>query len=156
MYLYASTCVLVFVSVCNCVRPRLRLFARRLSFFSIPSVSSCSSVLLFVVVVVVHTFHTPILSLSPPSLHLFHLSLSPLYLPHRLHITLHKARITQATPFHLVSSLKFKVLFFFPSLCLHYKVCILLSECFVHFQLISYCIFCFDAQRVEHNFYLHC
>lgn len=91
----ASTCVLKFVSVYNHVC--LRLFACRLSFWfcSVPSVCFCSSVLF----VAVHTI--PLSSLPP-----FVSSLS-LYLPHRLPITLHKARITQATPFHLLSSSSF-------------------------------------------------
>lgn len=76
--------------------------------------STCCLCALFVVV---HTFAHILLLLLP-----FFSSLC-LYLPHRLHITLHKARITQATPFHLVSSssslplLKIQSPLFSPSVC---------------------------------------
>lgn len=62
---------------------------------SVPSVCFCSSVF---VCCCSHRSHLLLLLLPA-----FLPSLS-VYLPHRLPITLHKARITQATPFHLLSS----------------------------------------------------
>lgn len=75
---------------------------------------------------------TPPLPTPPPPLHFSSLCL---HLPHRLCISLHKARITQATPFHLLSSsscssllppslFKIQSPVFSPSVCAT-RVCIL-------------------------------
>lgn len=133
---HVSSDLSAFVTVCVC-------FARRLSCRSVPSVRFCSSVL-FVVVRTVPTLLLllPVLLLLlllPPFI-----SSLPLYLPHRLPNTLHKARIAQATPFHLLSSsLKFIVLS--PSSL----------SCSLHSSIWSYCpiltdillCLCFHVQR---------
>lgn len=93
VYFYA--CSHVFESV----------LTRLLSFYSIPSVCFCSSV---ICCCGSHHPHLP----TPPCISSPSLSLS---LPHRLPITLHKAKITQATPFHLLSSSSSSCLFFLPS-----------------------------------------
>lgn len=91
-----------------------------------------------------------------------HCSLPPfisslsLSLPHRLPITLHKARVTQATPFHLLSSflplLKIQSPFSF-FLCLLCKACILYP---IFCPLLTYILLylCTESWRSIHSFYI--
>ncbi len=88
-----------------------------------------------------HCSHPPPPPPPPPPSSIYFISLS-LYLPHRLPITLHKARITQATPFHLLPFPFFLSLLTIQSpSCLLYKVFFLLSECFFLLYL------CCDVQQ---------
>lgn len=100
-----SCIICVFLCVLTCVCESV--LTRLLSFYSIPSVCFCSSV---ICCCGSHHPHLP----TPPCISSPSLSLS---LPHRLPITLHKAKITQATPFHLLSSSSSSssCLFFLPS-----------------------------------------
>lgn len=115
-----------------CVRtcprpPRLPPVSAPLSFLRVPSVSArlvCS------VCCRSHLCAPHPSRRTPPHSRFSSLSL---YLPHRLCISLHKARITQATPFHLLSSsssllphslFKIQSPVFSPSVCAT-RVCIL-------------------------------
>ena len=93
---YVSLCVHMCPYIFSCFCPRLRLFTRRLSFLLRPI---CLLLLACFVCCCSRRSHPP----PPPSLPPL-ISSSSLYLPHRLPITLHTARITQATPFHLLYS----------------------------------------------------
>lgn len=124
LYLYMCPHVSLYVSVCNCVSASVRTSSVILLHPICLLLLVCFVLLLFTPFT--PSYLTPSLP-SPPSL-LPLISSLPLSLPHRLPITLQKARITQATPFHLLSSSSFLSLLTIQSpfsfICL-YKVCIL-------------------------------